>query len=72
MLQQTLIDAIHDGPIRVTMNDGSQFDIPSPEFAIVDRRSAHVLTKDESEGTMIARILSLACMVSIQKMAPAN
>lgn len=72
MKEQTVIDAINNGPIRVTMNDGSKFDIPSPEFALVDKRSVHVLTKDEEDGGMIARILSLACMLSIQKLETAN
>ena len=51
MDRQTLVDAINSGPIKVTMNDGSAYVIPSAEFAIVDSMAAHVLTKAEDGET---------------------
>jgi hypothetical protein len=67
---QTLTDAIKEGPVRVTMNDGRFFEIPSSEFAIVDSTAAHVLTRAE-DGKLRARILALVCMTSIEKLAAA-
>ncbi len=71
MDRETLLEAIASGPIRVTMNDGKEFDIPSSEFAIVDSTAAHVLTRDE-DGKMRARILALVCMAHIQRLATAE
>ncbi len=67
MDRETLMDAIHEGPVRVTMNDGQAFLIPSSEFAIVDETAAHVLTK-EGHGKYRARILALVCMTHIEKL----
>ncbi len=66
MDRETLVDAIADGPVRIFMNDGRSFDVPSPEFAIVDTTAAHILTKD-SDGKLRARILSLVCMTSVER-----
>ncbi len=69
MDRETLNDAIQGGPIRVTMNTGQSFEIPSRDHAIVDSIAAHVLTKD-ADGKYRARILALVCMVSIEKLEP--
>jgi len=70
MDRETLTDAINEGPVQVTMNNGSTFVIPSPEFVIVDQTAAHVLTKVDG-GKYRARILALVCMVSIEKLESA-
>ena len=69
MDRETLNDAIQGGPIRVTMNTGQSFEIPSRDHAIVDSIAAHVLTKD-ADGKYRARILAIVCMVSIEKLEP--
>ncbi len=71
MDRETLMQAIIAGPIRVTMNTGQEFEIPSRDHAIVDSTAAHVLTKDK-DGKYRARILALVCMVSIEKLEPAT
>jgi uncharacterized membrane-anchored protein len=71
MDRETLTQAIAEGPIEVTMNDGSKFVIPSSEYAIVDQTAAHVLTK-AADGKYRARILSLVCMLGVEKMETAN
>jgi hypothetical protein len=68
MDRETLLDAIKQGPVRVHMNDGRSFEIPSMEFAIVDSIAAHVLIK-EPDGKYRARILSLVCMTEIEKLS---
>jgi hypothetical protein len=69
MDRETLTDAIKEGPVRVAMNDGSVYEIPSHEFAIVDQTAAHILTKAD-DGKYRAKILALVCMVSIEKFQP--
>ena len=66
MDRETLLDAIKEGSVRIHMNDGRNFDIPSAEFALVDSTAAHVLIKN-SHGRFRARILSLVCMTQIEK-----
>jgi hypothetical protein len=70
MDRDTLNEAIQGGPIRVTMNSGQTYEIPSRDHAIVDSIAAHVLTKD-ADGKFRTRILALVCMVSIEKLAAA-
>jgi len=70
MDRETLVDAMADGPVRVVMNDGRSFDIPSSGFAIVDTTAAHILTKD-GDGKLRARILSLVCMTSVERIETA-
>ncbi|MEQ1828733.1 MAG: hypothetical protein ABL921_22410 [Pirellula sp.] len=65
MDRTTLVDAIKSGPIRVRMNDGSEYIILSPEFCVVSEIAAHTLYKDD-EGKLRPRTLALVCMVSIE------
>ena len=67
MDRETLIQAAKAGPIRVTMNDGRVFDIPSIEFVTADDIAAHVVTKS-ADGRYRAKILSLVTMVSIESL----
>lgn len=70
MDRETLVDAIKQGPVRITMNDGRTFDVPSLEFATVDSMAAYVLTKTD-DNKYRARILSLVTMVSIEPLVDA-
>jgi len=56
------------GPIRVTMNDGSQFVIPSNDRTLVSSISVHVLYQDESDGKWRFHILSLLSMVRAEEL----
>jgi hypothetical protein len=44
-------------PIRIRMNNGDTYDLPSAEFAIVGDFSMSVLTRDN--GRMLNKILAL-------------
>ena len=70
MDREELIHLIHQGPVRVRMNNGDQWDIPSAEFAIVGDLHAAVLVRDE-DGIRRAKILSLVCISSAEPMEPA-
>ena len=61
------MEAIKRGPVRVYMNDGSNFLIPKPEFAIVSDISAHILYHAE-DNKYRTHILALVCMGRIEEL----
>ncbi len=67
MDRDELIHLIHQGPVRVRMNNGDVWEIPSAEFAIVGDLHAAVLVRDD-DGIRRAKILSLVCMCSAEPM----
>lgn len=69
MDRDEMIHLIQQGPVRVRMNNGDVWDIPSAEFAIVGDLHAAVLVRD-GDGVRRAKILSLACMCSAEPMEP--
>lgn len=71
MDRDELIHLIQQGPVRVRMNNGDMWDIPSSEFAIVGDLHAAVLVRDD-DGIRRAKILSLVCMCSAEPMEPAS
>ncbi len=71
MDRKTLLDLIKAGPIRITMNDGSQHLAESIEMACVDDIAAHVLYKDPEDGKYRSHYLSLVCMVRVEPLSPA-
>ena len=70
MDRDELIHLIQQGPVRVRMNNGDVWDIPSAEFAIVGDLHAAVLVRDD-DGVRRAKILSLVGMCSAEPMEPA-
>lgn len=71
MDRETLSQAIKRGPVRVTMNDGSQYLIPNMEMAIVSDIAAIVLYRAE-DGKMRTHSLALVCMVRVEEFAEAT
>ena len=69
MDRDTLLEEIRTGPVRVHMNDGTSFLIPSREVALVDQIAASVLYKDDA-GIWKTHVLSLVCMTRIERMTP--
>jgi hypothetical protein len=67
MDRETLWEAVKEGPIRVTMNDGQTYDIPSPEFVTVGDIAAYVLVRSP-DGKLRAKRLALVCMTTIEEM----
>ena len=66
--RSTLLDALRRGPVRITMNDGSVFNVPSIELCAVTDISAYLVTLAE-DGKWRGRHLALVCMVSVEELA---
>ncbi len=62
---------IREGPVRITMNSGQVFEIPSPEFAIVSDISAYVLLRSEG-GKLIAARLPLVTISAVEEIPSAS
>jgi hypothetical protein len=54
-------------PIRIRMNNGDTYDVPSSEFAIVGDFSMSVLVRDE--GRLLNKILALLNISEITEIA---
>lgn len=52
-------------PIRIRMNNGDMYDLPSPEFAIVGDFSMSVLVRDD--GRLLNKILALVNISEISE-----
>jgi hypothetical protein len=48
---------IKRSPVRIRMNNGDTYEVPSPEFALVGDYSVAVLTRDN--GRMLNKLLAL-------------
>jgi len=67
MDRDTLISAVREGPVEVSMNDGQKLAIPGAEFCVVDDTAAHVLYRAE-DGSWKTKIAALVCMTTITPM----
>ncbi|XZE19928.1 hypothetical protein SH449x_005259 [Pirellulaceae bacterium SH449] len=67
MDKQVLDNAIAEGPIRITMNNGEIFDILDPKTVLVDATTAYVLRRAE-DGKLRAVWLALVCMCKIERL----
>lgn len=70
MDREELVEALRQGPIMLTMNDGSQHRVDSLEFALVSDLSVHVLVKG-SDGKMRARTLPLVTVCQVEQLEAA-
>lgn len=59
---------IRRSPVRIRMNNGDTFDVPSPEFALVSDYSVAVLTRDN--GRMLNRLLALVNISDVSENPP--
>jgi hypothetical protein len=48
---------IRRSPVRIRMNNGDTYDVPSPEFALISDYSVAILTRDN--GRVLNRLLAL-------------
>ena len=69
MDRTTLINALRLGPIRIKMNDGTSYNVPSIELYSVTDIAAYLVTLDK-DGKWRGRHLALVCMVSIEELSP--
>jgi hypothetical protein len=65
MDRKELTKLIADGAVRITMNSGRTFEIPSREFAIVSDIAAYALYRAE-DGLMRTAVLPLVTMSVVE------
>lgn len=71
MDRETLLQAIEHGPVRVTMNDGSSYDIDSLRDVAVDSSVCYLMKRGD-DGRYRAIWLSLVCMTKVEQMEVAS
>lgn len=70
MDRHELTELIRQGPVRVRMNNGDTYEIPSSEFAAVSDISAAVLVRNN--GKLTFRHLALVCICSVELLPSPN
>jgi hypothetical protein len=70
MDRETLLRAIEHGPVRVTMNDGSSYDIESLRDVAVDSTTCSLMKRGE-DGRFRAIWLVLVCMTKVEQLSVA-
>lgn len=65
------MEAVRQGPIEVSMNDGQKLTIPGIEFCIVDDIAAHILYRAE-DGSWKTKIAALVCMTTFTPLESAQ
>jgi len=68
MDRETLLQAIEHGPVRVTMNDGSSYDIDSLRDVAVDSSTCYLM-KQRADGRYRAIWLALVCMTKVEQLS---
>lgn len=72
MDRDELIEMLRRGPVRVTMNDGSQHVVSDyGERTLVSSLSVHSLYRDERDGKWRFHVLSLLGMVRAEEIESA-
>jgi len=68
MDRETLNRALGDCPIRIKMNNGEEFTVPSREHALVSDLAIDVLSRGE-DGKLRNVLLSLVAICSVEPLA---
>ena len=71
MDRETLLQAIELGPVRVTMNDGSSYDIDNLRDVAVDSTTCYLM-KRGADGRYRAIWLALVCMTKVEQLSIAS
>ena len=71
MDRETLMAAVRQGPVEVSMNDSQKLMIPGIEFCVVDDIAAHVLYRAE-DGSFKTKISALVCMTTVTPIESAH
>ena len=67
----TLMDAVRQGPVELSMNDGQKLVIPSPEFCLVDDVAARArLLAQRATTKMTAADIAGAAADAAQRLRP--
>jgi hypothetical protein len=67
MDRDMLLQAIEHGPVRVTMNDGSFYDIDGLRDVAVDSTTCYLMRR-QSDGRYRAIWLALVCMTKVEQL----
>ncbi|MFN7289275.1 MAG: hypothetical protein ACK5YR_20240 [Pirellula sp.] len=68
MDRETLLQAIEHGPVRVTMNDGSCYEVDSLRDVAVDSTTCYLMRRGE-DGRYRAIWLALVCMTKVEQLS---
>ena len=68
MDRETLLQAIEHGPVRVTMNDGSCYEVDSLRDVAVDSTTFYLMRRGE-DGRYRAIWLALVCMTKVEPLS---
>ena len=68
MDREELTELIKQGPVRIRMNNGETYDVPSIEFAVVSDIAASVLVRGEDDK-MRTKHLALVAMCSVEPLS---
>lgn len=71
MDRDTLLRAIKYGPVRVTMNDGSFYEIDGLRDVAVDSTTCYLMRR-QTDGRYRAIWLALVCMTKIEQLQIAS
>ncbi len=71
MDRESLLQAIEHGPVRITMNDGSSYDIESLRDVAVDSTTCYVMQRG-ADGQYRAVWLALVCMIKVEQLSSAS
>lgn len=71
MDRDTLLRAIEHGPVRVTMNDGSFYDIDGLRDFAVDSTTCYLMRR-QTDGRYRAIWLALVCMTKVEQLQVAT
>ncbi|KAA1259740.1 hypothetical protein LF1_22770 [Rubripirellula obstinata] len=70
MDREELLKLIDTGPVKITMNDGSQYTVNDHKDVAVGDLTAYVLVRDP-RGILRGTHLSLVCMASVEELQEA-
>ncbi len=68
MDRETLLQAIEHSPVRVTMDDGSSYDIDGVRDVAVDSTTCYLMQR-AADGRYRAVWLALVCMTKVEQLS---
>ena len=68
MDRETFLQAIGHGPVRVTMNDGSSYDIDGLRDVAVDSTTCYLMKRGD-DGRYHSIWLALVCMTKVEQLS---
>lgn len=70
MDREELMELVRRGPIRITMNDGQSYDVPSVEHCLVSNISISVLVRSREDNQWRQMHLPLVTIASVEELQP--